>query len=61
MKLKYFQQHKWSKDWIDTAKEIVREEYAKYSKVPHAATAASVCIITDFFVPICIDVFNSLD
>ena len=26
MKLKYFQQHKWAKAWIDTAKEIVREE-----------------------------------
>lgn len=40
MKLKYFQQHNWSKVWIDTAKEIVREEFAKY-KVPRAA--ASVC------------------
>ena len=40
MKLKYFKQHKWSKDWIDTAKDIVREEFAKY-KVAGAAVAAS--------------------
>ena len=30
LKLKYFQQRDWSKDWIDTAEAIVREEYAKY-------------------------------
>jgi hypothetical protein len=30
LKLKYFQQRHWSKDWIDTAETIVREEYAKY-------------------------------
>jgi len=28
MKLKYFQQHRWSKAWIDMAEEIVREEFA---------------------------------
>ena len=43
MKLKYFQQHKWSKAWIDTAKEIVKDEFAKY-KVPHEVAAApNVC------------------
>ena len=42
MKLKYFQQHGWSKAWIDTAKDIVREEFVKY-KVPQATVAASVC------------------
>ena len=42
MKLKYFQQHRWSKAWVDTAKEIVREEFAKY-KVPQATAATSVC------------------
>ena len=30
MKHKYFQQHKWSKAWIDTAKEIVKDKLAKY-------------------------------
>ena len=49
MKLKYFQQHRWSKAWIDTAEEIVREEFAKY-KVPEATAAASV----HYFYPLCI-------
>jgi len=48
MKLKYFQQQKWSKDWIDTAKEIVREEFAKY-KVPDAIAAATVSRCYYFF------------
>lgn len=30
LKLKYFQQRSWPKDWINTAETIVREEYAKY-------------------------------
>ena len=43
MKIKYFQQHKWSKAWIDTAKEIVKDKLAKY-KVPHEVVAApNVC------------------
>ena len=43
MKLKYFQQHKWSKAWIDTAKEIVKDEFAKY-KVPREVVAApNIC------------------
>ena len=49
MKLKYFQQHRWSKAWIDMAEEIVREEFAKY-KVPEATAAASV----RHFYPLCI-------
>jgi Ni,Fe-hydrogenase I cytochrome b subunit len=48
MKLKYFQQHKWPKAWIDTAKEIVREEFAKYRK-PRATDAAAVRL-TIYFV-----------
>ena len=37
LKLKYFQQHGWEKEWINTAEEIVREEFKKYdvsNKVP---------------------------
>jgi hypothetical protein len=30
LKLKYFQQNRWEKDWIETAEEIVREEFTKY-------------------------------
>jgi hypothetical protein len=32
MKLKYFQRHKWSPEWIDTAKAMLREEFLKYNK-----------------------------
>ena len=43
MELKYFLQHKWSKAWIDTTKEIVKDEFAKY-KVPHEVVVApNVC------------------
>jgi hypothetical protein len=51
MKLKYFRQHGWTKAWVDTAKEIVKEEFDKY-KVPHATAAASVspshCLLCAF-------------
>jgi hypothetical protein len=30
LKLKYFQQHGWDKDWINTAEEMVRDEFKKY-------------------------------
>ena len=30
LKLKYFQQHSWKKEWIVTAEVPVREEFAKY-------------------------------
>jgi hypothetical protein len=30
LKLKYFQQHGWEKEWISTAEEIVRDEFKKY-------------------------------
>ena len=50
MKLKYFQQHGWSKAWVDTAIEIVREEFAKY-KVPQAPMAASVCHRYSLYAP----------
>jgi hypothetical protein len=49
MKLKYFQQHGWSKAWVDTAEEIVREEFAKY-KVPQA-TPLLVYVIAIHFMP----------
>jgi len=32
LKLKYFQQHGWMKDWIKTAEGIVREEFEKYKR-----------------------------
>ena len=28
-KLKYFKKQAWDKDWIDTAEEIVREEFKR--------------------------------
>jgi len=49
LKYQYFQQHRWSKAWIDTAEDIVREEFAKY-KVPQATATASV----RHFYPLCI-------
>jgi len=57
MKLKYFQQHRWSKAWVDTAKEIVREEFAKY-KIPHATATASVCYCYSLYAPT--NIFNSM-
>ena len=36
MKLKYFQHHKWSQEWIDTAEAILREEFLKYDKTSSA-------------------------
>lgn len=49
MKLKYFQQHGWSKNWVDTAEAIVREEFTKY-QVPHETAAASVSCHSFHFV-----------
>jgi len=37
LKLKYFQQHGWEKEWISMAEEMVRDEFKKYdvsNKVP---------------------------
>ena len=50
MKLKYFQQHRWSKAQIDTAEEIIREKFARY-KVPQATAIASVCHFYPLHVP----------
>jgi hypothetical protein len=50
MKLKYFQQHGWSKAWVDTAEEIVREEFTKY-KVSKATAAANVCYRHSLYAP----------
>ena len=30
LKLKYFQQHRWKKEWITTAEALVRGEFVKY-------------------------------
>ncbi|KAF8236000.1 hypothetical protein L208DRAFT_1253524 [Tricholoma matsutake] len=42
LKLKYFQQHGWSQDWISTAEAIVREEFAKYDTLS-LSTPVLVC------------------
>jgi hypothetical protein len=57
MKLKYFQQHRWSKAWVNTAKEIVREEFAKY-KIPQVTTTTSVCHCYSLYAPT--NIFNSM-
>ena len=57
MKLKYFQQHRWSKAWVDTAEEIVREEFSKY-KIPQATGPASVCYCYSLYAPT--SIFNSM-
>ena len=43
MELKYFQQHKWSKAWIDTTKENVKDKLAKYKVPREVAAAPNVC------------------
>jgi hypothetical protein len=40
MKLKYFKQHGWSKDWVDTVEAIVWEEFMKYKVLQEAAAAS---------------------
>src|SRR5882724_7398020 len=57
MKLKYFQQHGWSKAWVDMAEEIVREEFAKY-KIPQATATTSVCYCYSLYAPT--NIFNSM-
>ncbi|KAF8223199.1 hypothetical protein L208DRAFT_1318146, partial [Tricholoma matsutake] len=46
LKLKYFQQHGWEKNWIKTAEEIVREEFVKYNVL--AVSITSVHRISGF-------------
>jgi hypothetical protein len=41
MKLKYFQTNGWKQDWIDTARELVMEEFVKYDKVPEPQIASA--------------------
>ena len=43
LKLKYFQQHGWEKEWINTAEEIVREEFKKYD-VSNNKVPSPVCL-----------------
>jgi len=44
LKLKYFQQHGWEKDWIKTAEGIIRDEFSKYMRVlPSDSTPPAVC------------------
>ena len=42
-KLQYFQTHGWEKEWVDTAKALVREEFKKY-EAPHAPNPTLVCL-----------------
>jgi hypothetical protein len=44
LKLKYFQQHGWKKEWITTAEALVREEFAKY-RGSQEPIAIVVCIV----------------
>jgi hypothetical protein len=37
-KLDYFKAAKWEKEWIDTARRIVREEYERTYKAPDKST-----------------------
>ena len=51
MKLKYFQQQGWFKEWIDTAEAIVQEEFEKYAnknQIPQQNVCVSSrnCLIT---------------
>ena len=43
MKLKYFQHHKWSQEWIDTAEAILQEEFLKYDKTSSVDEQEQVC------------------
>jgi hypothetical protein len=47
MKLKYFQSHGWKQDWIDTVREIVMEEFAKYNKVVPTQDAPASSAVDD--------------
>ena len=49
LKLEYFWQQKWEPDWIQTAENIVREEYidSYEGRVKTAATASSVAAVED--------------
>ena len=46
LKLKYFQQCHWDQDWIDTAEEIVREEFTKYDT---CSTLGPVLVCSNIF------------
>ena len=39
LKLKYFQQHRWEKEWIKTAEGIIRDEFDKYLGVSTSDSA----------------------
>jgi hypothetical protein len=47
LKLRYFQQCEWPADWIDTAKEIVRSAYAKYTIDGDSVTVSLLTYIDD--------------
>jgi hypothetical protein len=47
LKLKYFQQHRWPKTWVNTAEDMVREEFTNYN-VPAETAHTSVCCLLLF-------------
>ena len=46
LKLKYFTQHGWTKKWVETAEEIVRDEFAKYN-------TEATTTVREHFDPVC--------
>ncbi|KAG6839609.1 hypothetical protein C0991_000965 [Blastosporella zonata] len=64
LKTKYFHQHGWDKRWIDTALEIVREEWAYYKGDTGVTPSSSLADISADFgdIPMTdIDDLNELD
>jgi hypothetical protein len=45
MKLKYFQQQGWPKEWIDIAEAIIREEFEKYVN-KNKIQGKQVCVLS---------------
>jgi hypothetical protein len=41
LKLRYFSQHGWSKNWVDVAEEIVRDEFMKYDQLGEVLATVS--------------------
>ena len=42
MKLKYFMQHGWDREWVETVEEIVWDKFAKYNI--HDELVANICV-----------------
>ncbi|TFK84149.1 hypothetical protein K466DRAFT_497099, partial [Polyporus arcularius HHB13444] len=48
-KVQYFVSQKWPQGWIDTAKDILREEWKRYKPAPAPTTAATESQADDIF------------